>query len=64
MPRIGFERAIPVFVRAKTGHALDNSATVIGLIKITTVIIDTVLIYLYFHFSLLKSCNVNVTWHE
>jgi hypothetical protein len=30
MPRVGFEPMIPVFERAKTVHALDNAATVIG----------------------------------
>jgi hypothetical protein len=30
MPRVGFEPTIPVFERAKTVHALDRSATVVG----------------------------------
>jgi hypothetical protein len=30
MPRVGFETTIPVFERAKTVHALDGAATVIG----------------------------------
>jgi hypothetical protein len=30
MPRVGFERTIPAFERAKTVHALDRAATVIG----------------------------------
>jgi hypothetical protein len=30
MPRAGFEPNIPVFERAKTVHALDREATVIG----------------------------------
>jgi hypothetical protein len=30
MPRVAFEPAIPVFERAKTVHALDRAATVIG----------------------------------
>jgi hypothetical protein len=30
MPRVGFEPTISVFERAKTGHALDLAATVIG----------------------------------
>jgi hypothetical protein len=30
MPRVGFEPMIPVFVRAKTVHALDSAATVTG----------------------------------
>jgi hypothetical protein len=30
MPRVGFEHTAPVFQRAKTGHALDRAATVIG----------------------------------
>jgi uncharacterized membrane protein len=31
MPQAGFEPTIPVFERAKTVHALDGAATVIGL---------------------------------
>jgi hypothetical protein len=34
MPRGGFEPTIPVFERAKTFHALDSAATVIGPSKI------------------------------
>jgi hypothetical protein len=30
MPQAGFESTIPVFSRAKTIHALDRAATVIG----------------------------------
>jgi hypothetical protein len=30
MPRVGFEPTIPVFERAKTVHASDRVATVIG----------------------------------
>jgi hypothetical protein len=33
MPRVGFESMTPVFERAKTVHALDSAATVIGIIK-------------------------------
>jgi hypothetical protein len=29
MPRVGFESTIPVFMRAKTVHALDRTATLI-----------------------------------
>jgi hypothetical protein len=31
MPRVGFEPKIPAFERAKTVHALDRAATVIGI---------------------------------
>jgi hypothetical protein len=31
MPLVGFEPMIPVFERAKTFHALDRAATVIGM---------------------------------
>jgi hypothetical protein len=31
MPRVGFESTIPVFERAKTVHAFECEATVIGL---------------------------------
>jgi hypothetical protein len=30
MPQVGFESTIPVFERAKTVHALDRAAIVIG----------------------------------
>jgi hypothetical protein len=30
MPQVGFEPTIPVFARAKTVHALDRAAAVIG----------------------------------
>jgi hypothetical protein len=30
---VEFERTIPEFERAKTGHALDSAATVIGILK-------------------------------
>jgi hypothetical protein len=33
MPQVGFEPIIPVFERAKTVHALDSAATVIGCLK-------------------------------
>jgi hypothetical protein len=32
MPRVEFESKIPAFERAKTVHALDRAATVIGYI--------------------------------
>jgi hypothetical protein len=35
MPRVGFEPTIPVFERAKTVHALELAATVIGIIQST-----------------------------
>jgi hypothetical protein len=35
MPRIWFERTIPVFERAKTFRALDRAATVTGLVTFT-----------------------------
>jgi hypothetical protein len=31
MPHVGFEPTIPVFEQAKTVHALDYAATVIGI---------------------------------
>jgi hypothetical protein len=31
MPQVGFEPTMPVFERAKTVHALDRAATLIGL---------------------------------
>jgi hypothetical protein len=35
MPWVGFEPTIPVFERAKTIHALDRAATVIGAMWIS-----------------------------
>jgi hypothetical protein len=35
MPRVGFEHTIPVFERAKTVHAFDRAATVIGSDSVT-----------------------------
>jgi hypothetical protein len=32
MPRVGFEPVIPVLKRAKTVHALDRAATVMGIL--------------------------------
>jgi hypothetical protein len=37
MPYVGFEPTIPVFERAKTVHALDGAATVIG--KVSTYLV-------------------------
>jgi hypothetical protein len=34
MPRVGFESTIPVFERAKTVHALDRAANVVGVVFI------------------------------
>jgi hypothetical protein len=36
MPQVGFEHTIPMFERAKTVHALDRAATVIGILTIYT----------------------------
>jgi hypothetical protein len=36
MPRVGFELMIPMFDRAKTVHALDRAATVIGTLYLYT----------------------------
>jgi hypothetical protein len=33
MPRVGFQPTIPAFERAKTVHALDCVATVIGILQ-------------------------------
>jgi hypothetical protein len=33
MPRVGFELLIPVFEQAKTFHALDCAATVMGVMQ-------------------------------
>jgi hypothetical protein len=33
MPRVDFEPTIPALERAKTGHALDRAATVIGEVE-------------------------------
>jgi hypothetical protein len=39
MPRVGFELTILVFERAKTIHALERAATVIGNVKTVVTII-------------------------
>jgi hypothetical protein len=39
MPQVGFEPTIPAFERAKTLHALDGVATVIGRILLEELII-------------------------
>jgi hypothetical protein len=42
MPRVRFEPTIPAFERAKTVHALDRAATVIGLHVVTITEILTI----------------------
>jgi hypothetical protein len=42
MPRVGFEPTIPAFERAKTVHALDLAATVIGWSLISVLIMPKV----------------------
>jgi hypothetical protein len=37
MPQVGFKLTIPVFKRAKTVHALDRAATVIGFLFSTCI---------------------------
>jgi hypothetical protein len=60
MPRVGFETTIPAFEWAKTVHALDRAATVIG-IKQTYFLI----IYLIIRsFSEDKNGNQNITEQE
>jgi hypothetical protein len=41
MPRVGFEPTIPAFERAKTIHALDHAASVIGTLSLS------IYIYIY-----------------
>jgi hypothetical protein len=43
MPRVGFESTIPVFERAKTVHALDRAATVIGSVCMATLLLTNIL---------------------
>jgi hypothetical protein len=40
MPRVGFEPMTPVFEQAKTIHALDRAATVIGSIPISLLLMS------------------------
>jgi hypothetical protein len=44
MPQVGFEPTIPVFGRAKTIHALDLAATVVGIrqVKVRNYEVDSV----------------------
>jgi hypothetical protein len=37
MPQVGFEPTIPVFERAKTVHASDRAATVIGIVFLSSI---------------------------
>jgi hypothetical protein len=48
MTQVGFESMIPVYQRAKTVHALDRAATVIGYAYITCIIINIIIILLMF----------------
>jgi hypothetical protein len=43
MPRVGFETTTPAFKRAKTVHALDRAATVIGSFSYSLYIFPDVL---------------------
>jgi hypothetical protein len=43
MPRVEFEPTIPVFERAKTVHALDRAATVIGRTPSSTGLITMII---------------------
>jgi hypothetical protein len=40
MSRVGFEPMIPAFERAKTVHALDRAATVIGQRQLNRVLLE------------------------
>jgi hypothetical protein len=48
MPCVGFKPTIPGFEQAKTVHALDRAATVIGILVITTVQIKALGQYMVF----------------
>jgi hypothetical protein len=48
MPSVGFEPTIPVFERAKTVHALDCAATVIGYKKAAWDKCNTYIFFTYF----------------
>jgi hypothetical protein len=41
MPRVGFEQTITAFERAKTVHALDRAAIVIGWMGIILILITS-----------------------
>jgi hypothetical protein len=47
MPQVGFKPIFPVFERAKTVHALDRAATVIGFFRSTIIQLSSILYYLY-----------------
>jgi hypothetical protein len=58
MPQVGFEPTTPVFERARTAHALDRTATVIGCLYI---IIDFFNSYLFtFDWLLGRSIDIYV----
>jgi hypothetical protein len=44
MPSVGFEPTIPMFKRAKTVHALDHAATMIGIYSILSSNIRSIMI--------------------
>jgi hypothetical protein len=65
MPRVGFEPTNPVFERAKTVHALDRAAAVIGrslryLVRIKDKSID-IPIHNLLHESLGLYCYTSIT---
>jgi hypothetical protein len=57
---VGFQPTIPVFERAKTVHALDRAATVIGDGKI---IVLYSMIFMSFHLALLPEIYLNFAEH-
>jgi hypothetical protein len=59
MPRVGFEPSIPVFERAKTVHALDRAATMIGNTNTTA----PLLFLLSIHFLILRF-SFQLRWGE
>jgi hypothetical protein len=49
MPRVGFESTIPAFERAKTVHALDRAATVIG--QTLSILCYNLMVFTTFYYS-------------
>jgi hypothetical protein len=65
MPWVGFEPIIPAFERAKTVHALDQAATVIGTsVKYLNINFLTIMcVYNQFFCSFLRTHTTKIPWY-
>jgi hypothetical protein len=60
MPQVGFKPMIPIFERAKTVHALDRVATVIGSWELYFFKYFKILSYLVIWFLITISSHINL----